>query len=147
VNELFLKEGNMLDFEGINYLAVAVVWLVSVVVGAYWYSPAGFGKLWAKLSGVNHLKMPEAEATKTIGFVAVSAVVQVYVLAVVLNSLNINAVGNGVLAGIVLWLGFTAATTVGNTLYQRLGWKFWWLNASYFLLVMAVNSAILVAWR
>lgn len=137
----------MLEVEGINYWAVAATWLIYVVVGAWWYSPAGFGKQWAKLSGVNHLKIPEKEATRIIGFVALSAVVQAVVLAVVMNSLDVTTATNGLLVGVVLWLGFTAATTVGNTLYQRLGWKFWWLNSSYFLLVMTVNSLILAIWQ
>lgn len=137
----------MLEFEGINYWAAAVVWLLYVAVGAFWYSPAGFGKRWAKLSGVNHMKMPENEATKTIVYVALSAVVQVLALALVLNSLKITEVTNSLWVGALLWLGFTAATTVGNTLYQRLGWRFWWLNSSYFLLVMLAGSVILAAWQ
>jgi len=137
----------VLEFGGINFWAAAVSWLIYVGVGAFWYSPAGFGKLWAKLSGVNHMKMKEKDATRTLVFIAISAVVQVVTLAVVLNSLQVADVWAGLLAGLVLWFGFTAATTVGNTLYQRLGWKFWWLNASYFLVVMGVSSIILSIWQ
>lgn len=137
----------MLDFGSINYWAVAVAWLVNVLVGSYWYSPAGFGKLWAKLSGVNHMKLPEKEATNAIVFVALSAVVQALALAVVIRSLGADTAVEGLQIGLVLWLGLTAATTVGNTLYQRLGWKFLWLNSSYFLVVMAVNSMILSIWQ
>ena len=137
----------MLELEGINYWAVAVAWLLYVVVGAFWYSPAGFGKLWAKLSGVNHMKLPDNESTKAIVFVALSAIVQVFVLAIVMNTFNVTAVEDALIVGATLWAGFTAATTVGNTLYQRLGWKFWWLNASYFLLVMLVASIIFALWR
>lgn len=136
----------MLEF-GINYWAVVIAWLVNVVVGSFWYSPAGFGKLWTKLTGIDHMKMPEKEATKTIGFIALSALVQVFVLAVIIRSLHVTEVTNALLVGGFVWLGLTAATTVGNALYQRLGWKFWWLNSSYFLLVMIVNSIILAIWR
>lgn len=137
----------MLELDGINYWAVAIAWLISVAVGAYWYSPSGFGKLWAKLSGVDHMKMPEKEATRTIGFVALASLVKVLVLAVIVNSLGVTEAFDGLILGVVLWLGLTAATTVGNTLYQRLSWKFWWLNASYYLLVLGVNAAILAVWR
>ena len=34
----------------INFLAVLVATIVSMVLGALWYSPILFGKLWAKLS-------------------------------------------------------------------------------------------------
>lgn len=136
----------MLEFEGINYWAVVVAWLVNVMVGAWWYSPAGFGKRWSKLSGVDLMKLPQDEATKTISFVALSALVQALTLALIINSLGASTVIEGFKIGFVLWLGLTAATTVGNTLYQRLGWSFWWLNSSYFLLVMTVNSIILSIW-
>lgn len=137
----------MLELEGINYWAVALAWLINVVVGAYWYSPAGFGKQWGKHTGVNIMKLPVDEANRTIAFVALSAVFQAVTLAVVLNSIGVDTATEGLVAGLVLWLGLTAATTVGNTLYQRLGWKFLWLNSSYFLLVMAINSVILAIWK
>jgi len=137
----------MLEFDGINYWAVVVAWLINVVIGALWYSPAGFGKRWEKHTGIDIMKIPEKEATKTIGFVALSAVFQAVALAVVINSLNATTATNGLLIGLVLWLGFTAATTVGVTLYSLRSWKFWWLNSSYFLVVMAINSVILAIWR
>lgn len=136
----------MLELDGINYWAVAVAWFINVVVGAFWYSPAGFGKAWSKLSGVNIMKIPPKEANKIISFVAGSAVLQALALAIIINSLHATTAFNGLQIGLVLWLGLTAATTVGNTLYQRLDWKFWWINNSYFLLVMAANSVILAIW-
>lgn len=137
----------MLDFEGLNYGAIIVAWLVTVIVGAYWYSPAGLGKLWAKLSGVNHMKLPEKEATASLVAVAVSSLLQVLALAVLLNSLEVQTVLWGVVVAIFVWFGFTALTTIGNTLYQRLGWKFWWLNASFFLIVMTLSAIILAWWQ
>lgn len=137
----------MLEFEGINYWAVLAVWIMYMAVGAWWYSKAGFAKQWTKYTGIDILKIPTDQANKIIGFVAVSALVQATMLAVVLNSLNISSVMNGVLAGLVLWLGFTAATTVGATLYSKRSWGFLWLNSSYFLVVMTVGSIILTAWK
>lgn len=136
----------MLDFSGINFLAVGLVWLVYVVVGAFWYSPAGFGKLWTKHTGIDMMKMPQKDATNAIVFVALSAMVQAFTLAVVLNSLNTSAVIDNLMTTWLLWLGFTTATTVGVTLYQQKSWKFLWLNSSYFLIVMTIGALILTMW-
>lgn len=136
----------MLEFTGMNYWAIAVAWIITAAVGAFWYSPAGFGKQWTEHTGINILEMPESEATKVLGSVMLSALVQVVVLAIIINSLETTTVGEGLIAGVVLWAGFTAATTVGNTLYSRRSWSFWWINNSYFLIVMAVNSALLASW-
>jgi hypothetical protein len=137
----------MLELAGINLWAVVVVWLIYVAVGAFWYSPAGFGKQWTKLTKIDIMKLPEDESTHALVSVALSAVFQVLALALVINTLDVTSAWNGLVTGLVLWLGFTAATTVGVTLYQRRSWKFLWLNSSYFLVVMAIGSVILSIWK
>lgn len=132
----------MLDISGLNVWAILVAWIFSVVLGSFWYSPAGFGKLWSKLSGVDMMKTPKEETTRAIMFVIASSLLQAIILGVILNSLAVSTVSEGIAASFVLWLGFTALTTIGNTLYQRQSWKFWWLNASFFLIVMLVNGTI-----
>lgn len=137
----------MLELTGINWWAVAAVWIVYCAIGAWWYSPGGFAKQWTKLSGVNIMKIPEQQATRIIMYVALSALVQVLALAAVLHSLDAKTLTDAVLVGLVTWLGFTAATTVGTTLYSLRSWKFWWLNSSYFLVVMLLGSVILTVWQ
>lgn len=137
----------MLEIEGINYLAVIVAWIINCAVGAYWYSPAGFAKEWQKHTGIDIMKFPQKEATNILIAVVLSGAVQAFALAIVINSLDIVRATNGLIAGLVLWLGFTAATTVGVTLYSRRSWKFLWLNSSYFLIVMALNSVLLAVWQ
>lgn len=137
----------MLELAGLNYWAVAVAWLINVVVGALWYSPIAFAKQWQDHTGVDIMALPEREASAALGSVAASALAQATVLAIIVNSLGATTVIDGLIVGLVLWLGLTAAATVGATLYQRLGWRFWWLTTSYYLLVTSVNGAILAAWR
>lgn len=136
----------MLELSNLNILAIVVAWLFNIILGAFWYSPAGFGKLWSKLSGVDMMKMPKDEANKAIMFVAISAFVQTVVLAILVKSLGVEEVGDAVVLGLALWAGLTSATTVGNNLYSRLSWKFWWLNASFFLVVMVVNAVLFTIW-
>jgi len=137
----------MLELAGINYWAVGVTWLLYVIVGAFWYSPAGFAKQWTKHTKIDILKMEQEQATRAIMSVAGSAIVQVVTLAVVLNSLDVQTVTESIVAAVILWLGFTAATTVGVTLYSKRSWGFLWLNSSYFLLVMTIGSVILSSWK
>ena len=137
----------MLEFAGINWWAVLVVWVIYMMVGAFWYSPAGFAKQWAKHTKIDLMKIPQNEATRTVTWVAVSALVQAVTLAVMMNSLHVHTVTEGLINGLILWLGLVTATTVGVTLYSRRSWKFLWLNSAYFLVVMSVGSVILAAWR
>lgn len=137
----------MLELIGLNYWAVIVVWLIYMAIGAYWYSPAGFAKQWQKHTGIDILKIPQDNATRILAFVALSALIQSFILGVVLHSLEITNVVHGFITAAVLWLGFTAATTVGTTLYSKRSWKFLWLNSSYFLVVMTLGSTVFVLWR
>lgn len=136
----------MIELSGINVVAVIVAWFVNIGLGSFWYSPAGFGKLWSKLSGVDMMKMPKELANKAIVSVAIASLVQTVVLAIIVNSLRVSEIGQAVLLGLLLWAGFTAATTVGNNLYSRLSWNFWWLNASFFLIVIVLNTVLLTVW-
>lgn len=137
----------MIELSGINVLAIIVAWFINVTLGSFWYSPAGFGKLWSKLSGVDMMKMPKESANKAIISVAIASLVQTAVLAIIVSSLGVTEIGQAIILGLLLWVGFTAATTVGNNLYSRLSWKFWWLNASFFLIVIVLNTVLLSAWN
>jgi Protein of unknown function (DUF1761) len=137
----------MLGWDGINFWAVVLAWVINCAVGSLWYSPMGFGKLWEKYTGIDMLKIPKEEASRSIVYVVIASAVQAVALAIVLHGLGVTTVSGGLSYGLLLWLGFTAATTVGVTLYSRRSWGYWWLNSSFFLVVMATNSVILSVWR
>lgn len=137
----------MLQFENLNYGAIIVAAVVYMAVGAFWYSPGGFGKLWTKLTGINMTKNSKDGANKAMAMVALGAIVQSFALAVLIKSLSSQTISHGLLIGLLVWAGFTAATTVGDTVFAKRGWKLWWLNSSYYLIVMLINACILSLWR
>ena len=137
----------MLELTGLSLWAVLLAWIVNMAVGAIWYSPIGFAKQWKAHTKIDILKIPQNQATKILSFVALSGLIQAITLGVIINSLEVTSVMNGLVVGLVLWFGLTAATTVGVTLYSLRSWGFLWLNSSYFLLVMAVNSMIFALWN
>lgn len=137
----------MLDVHGIHYLAVLVAWLLNLALGAYWYSPIAFGPLWSRLSGVDMMKIAPERANKIIGSIAIGSLIQTIVLAVVINSLYVTDIVDALIVGLVLWLGFTAVTTIGNNLYMGKSWKFWCLNAAFFMVVMPLNAVLLAVWQ
>lgn len=137
----------MLDFSELNYWAILVAWFVFTVIGSFWYSPAGFGKSWSKLSGIDIMKLPQQEANQAIVYVVAASLLQAFVLAVIFNSIGVSNALEGLSAALLLWAGLTAATTIGTNFYQRKSWKFWWLNASFFLVTLAINGLLLGFWQ
>lgn len=133
----------MLEFAGISILAIIIAWVVNVVVGAFWYSPVGLGKQWSRLTGVDMMKTPKAEANRAIILVAIGGLIQAAVLALIINTLAPSSATEAITSAVVVWLGFTAVTTVGNTLYQRQSLGLWWINASFYLVVTLINTLVI----
>ena len=136
-----------MQMDGMNVWAVMVAWLIFVIVGAFWYSPKGFGNAWTRLTGVDIMELPGDTANKAIVYVIGASAVQALVLGVALNSMDVGTALEGLWAAGGLWTGFTAATTIGTTFYSGKGWQLWWLNASFFLVTMAAGGLLLGGWQ
>jgi hypothetical protein len=57
-----------------------------------------------------------------------------------------TGVAAGLQAAFWNWLGFVAPVTIGSVLWESRPWKFWFITAGYYLVVLLINGAILAAW-
>ena len=133
----------------INYLTVLVTAVVSMALGALWYSPMLFGKLWMTLSGLNPQTMDEAKKkgmAKSYVLAFVGTLVMSYVLAHIIGYTNAATIGAGLHVGFWAWLGFVAPVTLGGVLWEGKSWKLWWLNNAHYLVMLLVSGAILALW-
>ena len=134
----------MLSAQDINYWAVLVAAVINMVVGATWYSPMVFGKAWAKLSGQ---KMEDMKATPSYVVTTVAALVQAWLLAVLVHSLGLITAMHGLTLGLLVWAGFVATTSLGDTVFGDRPFKLWQLNNGYYLVVLVINSIVLSVWH
>jgi len=137
----------------INWWALVVTTVVSVVIGSLWYGPI-FGKAWMKSTGIS---MPEVMTPdmkkmmyRSYALVIVGSLIMNYVL---LHSitfgaayLNITGITAGLQAAFWSWLGFIAPVTLGSVLWESRPWKYWFITAGYYLVVLLINGAILASW-
>jgi hypothetical protein len=134
----------------VNYLAVLVAGVINMAIGAFWYSPAGFGRQWIKLVNFTKKDLAKAQA-KAMGtayaLAFLSTLVMSYVLALMVGALNATTVIGGAIAGFLLWLGFIATTMLGIVLWQNKPVKLYILNISHYLVVLLITGAILAIWR
>ena len=133
----------------INYLAVVLAMVASMVIGFLWYGPL-FGKTWIALMGFSQAQMEKAKAAgmgKQLGLMAVGSLVMSFVLAHALvfasAYLNASGVSAGLMAGFWNWLGFIAPVTLGSVLWEGKPWKLWLLNNGYHLVTLCVMGVIL----
>jgi hypothetical protein len=132
----------------INWLAVLVAAVVSMGIGAFWYSPSGFGKQWTSLLGFSSQKIKDMQkgASKSYAWGFAVALVMAAVLAMFVDFVQATTVAAGVQVGLWVWLGFIATTTAGSVLWEGKPLKLYVLNNGYHIVSLAVMGAILAAW-
>jgi len=129
----------------VSWWAVIAAAAIYMFLGAAWYSPAAFGKKWAKLSGRKIEDMNGGNQGMAI--MVVAALVQAFLLANLVRDVGAISMSDGLLLGLVLWLGFVAATSLGDVLFGGRSWKLWQLNNGYYLIVLLINGWLLAVWK
>jgi hypothetical protein len=134
----------------INYWAVLVSAVASMVIGGVWYGPL-FGKLfmhiqgWDKRTKAERVAMMKGMVWNYI-FQFIASVVMFYVLGVLMYVMGVTGAVNGLAVGLLLWIGFVVPLAFGNTLW---GGKpaIFWLSIGNMLLTLLAAGAIVGAWR
>src|SRR3989344_4977556 len=104
----------------INFLAVIVAAVEYMVIGAVWYSPVVFGKMWMKLAGITQKDIDKQKKTmpKTYGFAFVGALITSYILAIIIGLVGAITLVGALQIGFLVWLGFVATTTLSTVLFE-----------------------------
>ncbi|MDO7881898.1 DUF1761 domain-containing protein [Antiquaquibacter soli] len=105
----------------INWLAVVLATVSSMVVGSIWYAKAVFGRRWMRLA-----KIDESTMGNGVGAIIVTVIVS-FVTALVLagaaaiaqNFYGGNFLVNTLVTATILWAGFTAARVITHDAFER----------------------------
>lgn len=133
----------------INYWAVILATLSSMVVGSIWYTPKVFGNYWMKNAGVT----PSGNARDAVGPIVTTVLVS-FVTAWVLAGAAFIAwkfYGGGFLVAaivttIVLWAGFTAARFITHDAFDKRPSGLTMLNIAHELVTLVVMAVIIGVW-
>ena len=155
-----------------NYLAILVSSLSTLLVGFVWYNPKVFGTIWMKESGMTEEKAKQSNMAKVFGLTIFYSLLLAIMLPQIVNH-EIGALqatgGNpqdaalidflkvhhgkflsfkhgalhGTMTGIFLALPITAI----NALFEQKSWKYILVNAGYWIVSFAIMGAILCGWQ
>lgn len=134
----------MFDY-AVNYVAVVVAAIVAVVIGFIWYAPPVFGGRWMAMLGRTQAELGNPGPSMALGILA--ALVNAWVLAVLAKTTHSATVGDGVVLGIIAWLGFMATITLAQGVFEKRPMGLWLLNNAHNVIVQAVMGAIVAAWH
>ena len=130
----------------INHLAVFVCALLSLVVGALWYSPLLFFKTWQKETGLSDEQVAKAKPLKTYSLTLVLAWIISYNLAFFLGSGKTNWQW-GVVAGLLAGVGWASTMFVIVCLFEQRSLKYILINCGYITVYFASIGFVLGIWR
>lgn len=129
----------------VNYLAVLVAAIISLVIGFLWYGPF-FGRRWMQLANVTPGQITSGAMARTTAGAFIGALILYYVLALVVDWTGATTASGGVAAGFLMWLGFAATVTFNSVLYESRPTALWALNNGYQLATMLIAGVLLAVW-
>ncbi|UQD55009.1 DUF1761 domain-containing protein [Flavobacterium sp. K5-23] len=157
----------------INFLALLVAAVSTLLVGFVWYHPKVFGTLWMKESGMTEDKMKGGNMFLIFGM----AVIYAFLMGIILQSLAIHQWGafsmvggdaasakpsyeafmadygtafrtfkHGALHGFLTGL-FLALPIIGtNALFEKRSWKYTLVSGGFWIVCFTIMGGIICAW-
>ena len=131
-------------FAGVNYLAVAVAAIAGYAAGAVWYM--SLSKPWMAAQGfaVETIHPNRSAVPFIVTFVA--DVVMAFMLAGIIGHLGQVTLRNGMIAAVLIWLGFVLTTLATNYSFSRRPFKLLAIDSGHGLLVLVLQGVVIGAW-
>jgi hypothetical protein len=134
----------MIPVVQVNYLAVLVAGLVTMPIGALWYSNVLFAKPWSAAVGKTSEQMRGGAAIYVLALVG--ELIAAYVLAHFITYAAADTLVKGLQTGFWAWLGFVVPAVGVDALFAGRGRNLFAINAGYHLANLLVMGAILAVW-
>ncbi|MCU1579061.1 MAG: hypothetical protein JWP19_1265 [Rhodoglobus sp.] len=133
----------------INYIAVILATVSSMVIGSIWYTPRVFGKYWMKAAGVT----PSGNARDAVRPILITVVVSFITAWVLAGAVAISFafyggsfLVNALLTGLILWAGFTAARFITHDAFDGRPTGLTVLNVAHEFVTIMVMALIIGVW-
>lgn len=133
--------------KNINHAAVWVCVVLLAGLGFLWFD-ALFGEPWMKMVG---LSMADIEASPPGAGVwitnFIATVAPLYVLAWLLNKMNVESGMGGAGIGLLISFSFVFLTIMNGNMFAMKPYALAWITGGYGMVAMTLSGFILGAWR
>jgi hypothetical protein len=136
-----------MDIGSINWLAVIVCVVVSMISGSLWYNPKTLFPAWWRVVGGGRETPGMQNMGMTWGLTVLSSLVQAVAMSFMVDNMGATDFGSGAMVGFMLWLGFIAPTYLVNKLFAGHGLTIWAIEVGNHLVNFLLFGAILAAWQ
>ena len=141
-----------MHMHSLNWLAILLAAVATMILGFLWYSPLLFAKAWAREMGYDlsdKAKMDEMRKSAGPAYAGsfVATLIAAFTLALILHGLRADSLHFGLMASFHIWLGFVATVQFTGALFAKQSMKLFAINTGYQLVCYLVMGAIFVFWK
>jgi uncharacterized protein DUF1761 len=133
----------------VNWLAIIAGTVVYFGLGGFWYSPAGFGKAWMRSVGMTMPEGGERPGAAIYATPLIGDLIVAIATAWLAHATGSSTVGDGVLLGLVVAIGYMATLTSTTATFSQfpepVTW--FWITASYNVVGVTILAIIVSAWK
>ena len=130
----------------INWLAVAVATVLSLVLARSWYRDRVFGSSWRKMTGITP-KDSQKAGFRPMAITLVANIITVVVMAVILSMYadysGDKSIVSALVIGFIAWLAFSATTLATHNAFEQKQDKLTSINNGYQLALFLLISAVI----
>lgn len=132
----------------VNFLAVIVAAFLDMLLGMFWYSKFGFGKIWMKMMNKTEEQIHDGNDTMGVSYVATTlgSVVMAFVLAHAVKFVGATDYVAALQTGFWVWLGFIAAGLLPVYIFEDRKKGLYALYVGYKFVSVLAMAVLLTLW-
>mgnify|MGYP006277677953 CR=1 FL=1 len=134
-----------MDMSALNFWAIGVAAISSFVIGALWYSPLLFGKIWQREAKLSDEAIANSNMVKTFGLTFLLSLIIAFNLAAFIGPTG--TLSFGLFAGAAAGMGWVATALGILYLFEQQSLKLWLINSGYHAVTFTIMGGILGAWH
>ena len=133
----------------INYLEVICALGLTLALGALWYSPWLFGRVWYRLKRYTPEQAAAMREQLRPAYVLTvfAYATMAMVVAVLVAVLGLASASEGVVLGFLLWIGFVFTTGLIANMFSERRFRSFVIDTTYQLACLLIMGGIIGAWR
>lgn len=133
------------NLNDVNWLAVVIAVVASMIIGAVWYSKLLFQKQWVAEIGKTEKEL-KSVASPGYAVAVVCGIIEAVFLSLLIEVMGSATALEGALAGLMVWVGFIGTTSLLSHIFQARSLKLWAIDYGNQLVVIVVMGAIIAGW-
>ena len=130
----------------VNYLAIILASVASLIIGSVWYSKVAFGEAWMQMVGLTKVTA-KAKMVPAVVTMFLLSLVMGYILSHVtymsMSVLGYPAQVAGLSSAFMMWGGFVVPTILGTGLFEQRRKKLLLINLGNWLVTLLAMGAVI----